>query len=235
MLPSDTDGVTDVYEKSFPAPVNTSPPTISGTPVAGGAVLCSNGTWANAPTAFTYRWNRDGAAIGGATSAPYVIRPADVGRQLTCTVTAANAGGSTAATSAAVTPTAAQTPPPPPPPNGAGACANLQRGTGGKDRLVGTAAGDRLKGRGGNDRLIGGAGDDCLSGGGGKDRVSGGGGKDKLTGGKGVDRLDGGAGNDVVNSRDKRRETVRCGKGRRDRVIADKKDRLRGCERVKRR
>ena len=238
MLSSDTDSVTDVYEKSIPAPVSTSPPTISGTPAAGGAVLCVNGTWVNAPTAFTYRWNRDGAPIGGATSAPYTILPADVGRQLSCTVTASNAGGSAAATSAPVTPTAAKNPPPPPPPGGGplpGACANVQRGSGGKDRMVGTAAGDRLKGRGGNDRLSGGRGDDCLSGGGGKDRLRGDAGRDKLTGGKGIDTLDGGGGNDTINSRDKRRETVRCGKGKRDRVTADKKDRLRGCERVERR
>ncbi len=237
LLPSDTDGSLDAYEKSIPAPVNTGLPAVTGTPVAGGAVLCTNGTWVNDPTAFAYQWNRDGAAIAGATSAPYVITPADVGRKLTCTVTASNAGGSAAATSAAVTPTTAQNPPPPPPPGGPlpGACANVERGTGGKDRLVGTTAGDRLKGRGGNDVLNGRGGDDCLSGGGGKDRVRGGGGKDKLTGGKGVDRLDGGAGNDTINSRDKRRETVRCGKGKRDRVTADKKDKLRGCERVKRR
>jgi hypothetical protein len=40
-----------------------------------------------------------------------------------------------------------------------------------------------------------------------------------------------GTGNDKVNSRDKRRETVRCGKGKRDRVTADRSDRLIGCDR----
>jgi hypothetical protein len=225
------------YEKSIPAPVNIGAPTISGTPVESSAVLCTNGTCDNDPTAFAYQWNRDGAPIGGATSAPYLIQRADVGRRVSCTVTASNAGGSAAATSAPVTATAAQNPPPPPPPGGPlpGACANVQRGSGGNDRLVGTAAGDRLKGRGGNDRLAGGKGDDCLSGGGGKDRLRGGGGNDKLTGGNGVDKLDGGGGNDTIDSRDKRRETVRCGKGKQDRVTADRKDRLRGCERVKRR
>jgi hypothetical protein len=49
-----------------------------------------------------------------------------------------------------------------------------------------------------------------------------------------VSRRRGGA-NDRINSRDKRRETVRCGKGKRHRVTADRKDKLRGCERVRRR
>ena len=133
----------------------------------------------------------------------------------------------TSATSAPDTPIAAQNPPPPPPPGLlSGACANVKDGARGEDRLVGTAAGDRLSGRGGNDVLLGGNGDDCLSGGGGKDA---------LTGGSGVDKLDGGPGNDTINSRDKRKETVRCGTGKQDRVSADRKDKLIGCEKVSRR
>ena len=140
LLPSDTDIGYDLYEKSLAdAPVNTAAPAISGAAVAGRAVLCTNGTWSNAPTAYAYQWRRDGAPIAGATSQPYVIAAADVGHKLTCTVTASNGGGSATATSAPVTPTAAQvTPPPPPPEPGgplSGACANVQRGDGGKDRL----------------------------------------------------------------------------------------------------
>ena len=56
-----------------------------------------------------------------------------------------------------------------------------------------------------------------------------------LTAGKGVDKLVGGAGNDVINSRDGKQERVRCGKGKRDRVKADRTDKLVGCEKVKRR
>jgi Ca2+-binding RTX toxin-like protein len=85
--------------------------------------------------------------------------------------------------------------------------------------------GDALRGLGGNDVLNGLAGDDCLTGGTGNDT---------LNGGPGNDRLDGGAGNDTINSRDDRRETVSCGTGLRDRVTADRLDRLVGCELVRR-
>jgi Ca2+-binding RTX toxin-like protein len=218
------------------APANTAPPAISGGAVEGQSVLCTNGTWIYEPTAFAYRWNRDGAAIVGATSAPYLIAAADVGHLLACTVTASNDGGATAATSAPVTPVVAQSPPPPP--DGGllpGACSNVKNGARGADRLIGTVAGDRLRGRGGNDVLIGGKGDDCLAGGGGNDTLRGGSGEDKLTGGGGADNLDGGPGNDTINSRDKRKEAVRCGKGKNDRVTADRSDKLIGCEKVKRR
>ena len=106
-----------------------------------------------------------------------------------------------------------------------GACANVQTGGAGSDRLTGLAVGDALRGRRGNDVLQGLAGDDCLTGDAGNDT---------LTGGTGVDRFAGGAGNDTINSRDARREPVTCGTGRRDRVTADRVDRLIGCEIVRR-
>jgi hypothetical protein len=46
--------------------------------------------------------------------------------------------------------------------------------------------------------------------------------------------IDGGAGADIIDAVDGRADRVRCGSGR-DRVRADKFDRLRGCERVRRR
>ena len=109
----------------------------------------------------------------------------------------------------------------------------LSGGTG-RDSLAGGGGADGLNGGGGNDSLSGGAGADKLAGGAGRDRVLGGGGNDNISGGAAKDAIDAGAGNDVINSRDRVVETVRCGRGR-DRVAADKKDRLRGCERVKRR
>jgi hypothetical protein len=125
----------------------------------------------------------------------------------------------------------------------AGRCANVFRGGRGRDRIRASAFGDRLLGGRGNDSLSGLAGADCLSGesgndklsgGEGNDRLKGGRGRDKLTGGKGKDSFSAGSGKDRVNSRDGRRERVNCGSGR-DRVTADKRDRLRGCERVRRR
>jgi metallophosphoesterase (TIGR03767 family) len=107
-----------------------------------------------------------------------------------------------------------------------GRCANAQRGTARRDVLLGTEAGDRLRGRGGRDRLVGRGGRDCLAGGAGKD---------KLVAGDDKDRLSGGSGDDKLKARDGKRDTLRCGGGDRDRAVVDRKDRVRGCERVKRR
>ena len=132
-----------------------------------------------------------------------------------------------------------------------GNCANVTAGTAAADTLLGSAFGDRLSGRAGNDRLSslggndclfgedgadrlsGGDGNDRLSGGSGNDTLSGGAGKDDLVGGRGADAFSGGSGNDTINSADGRRETVKCGAGT-DRVKADRKDRLSGCEKVRR-
>jgi Ca2+-binding RTX toxin-like protein len=123
-------------------------------------------------------------------------------------------------------------------------------GLGGNDVLSGLAGKDCLQGNAGNDTLTGGAGSDALGGGAGRDglnggpaadRLAGGAGADRLAGGAGADRLaggpgrntlSGGPGNDVLNAANGRRELVRCGPGR-DRVRADRADRLKGCERVR--
>jgi uncharacterized protein YukE len=75
------------------------------------------------------------------------------------------------------------------------------------NRLTGTARAERIDGKGGNDR------------------IDGKGGKDVLIGG---------TGNDTILAADGIAETVNCGPGR-DRVTADRSDRLIGCERVTRR
>ncbi len=156
-------------------------------------------------------------------------------------------------------PPAPPSPPPTTPPTTptsptllAGPCANEQLGGAGADRLSGTPLGDRLIGLAGNDTLSGLGGDDCLSGGAGRDRLRGGSGNDRLAGGSGNDRLaggagndslaggrdrnrySGGAGNDKVYAANRRRETVNCGRGR-DTARVDRFDRVRGCERVRRR
>jgi streptogramin lyase len=75
-------------------PANTGLPSISGTPAAGQILTCADGSWTNAPTVFTYQWNRDAAPIGAAIRQTYIVQTADQGHALTCTVTATNAGGS---------------------------------------------------------------------------------------------------------------------------------------------
>jgi Ca2+-binding RTX toxin-like protein len=103
-------------------------------------------------------------------------------------------------------------------------------GAAGSDRLLGEGGKDDLQGETGRDELAGGPGRDVLYGGPGGDRLTGGSGPDYIVGEGGPDRLRGGPGDDVILSRDRRRDRVLCGPGT-DRVRADPGDRLRGCER----
>jgi hypothetical protein len=116
-----------------------------------------------------------------------------------------------------------------------------------------TGAGSSISGdaAGGNDRVGAGPSVDIaadafadVSGGSGDDvlraprdsegDISGGPGDDTITGGQRPDDIYGDAGDDVIDVRDDARDTVDCGPGR-DRVRADPRDRLRGCEIVRRR
>jgi hypothetical protein len=103
----------------------------------------------------------------------------------------------------------------------------------GRDRISGLAGKDCLNGQAGNDKVSGGKAKDTVKGGNGKDKLSGGSGKDKLIGGKGKDRMNGGAGNDRLLARDHKRDVVNCGKGKHDRAVVDRVDKVRGCEKVK--
>ena len=80
-----------------------------------------------------------------------------------------------------------------------------RKGTQGRDRLAGTPSADRIVGLGSADRLDGWAGND------------------RIAGGSGNDRIRSGPGRDVV----------RCGPGK-DWAKVDRRDRVRGCERVRR-
>jgi Tol biopolymer transport system component len=97
-------------------------------------------------------------------------------------------------------------------------------GTVGDDRFTGTSADDSYCGFLGNDVIRGGAGDDWLDGGAGADLILGGPGHDTLLGGSGADR---------IIALDGERDTVRCGQGY-DVVVADRFDRVSGCEEVRR-
>jgi hypothetical protein len=87
-------------------PVNTVAPQIQGTPTQGQTVTCTQGTWTNSPTGYSFVWQRNGSPIAGATSSSYIVQAADAGQSLTCVVTASNAAGSGQASSAAVVPVA---------------------------------------------------------------------------------------------------------------------------------
>jgi uncharacterized repeat protein (TIGR01451 family) len=120
---------------------------------------------------------------------------------------------------------------------------DLLRGRAGNDCLWGGEGADVLDGDGGDDQLSGGDGRDRLFAGTGNDRVLGGAkgdelhgdtGTDQLFPGTGRDRVWGGPGNDTISARDGSRDVIDCGGGL-DRVTADRRDHLRGCERVSRR
>jgi len=87
-------------------PNNTSPPTITGTAREGNTLTAHNGSWANAPTSFTYQWQRCGADgtgcadITGATNQTYTLTSADADHTVRVQVTAKNADGQSTASSA---------------------------------------------------------------------------------------------------------------------------------------
>ncbi len=127
-------------------------------------------------------------------------------------------------------------PPPPKPlasPSG-GHCTQPLIGSGAADRLLGGSKDDQIRGRGGNDRIKGRGGSDCLFGGTGSDKLRGGAGRDVIKAGAGRDKLTAGRGNDRINVRGGGRDKVNCGRGR-DTVKAGKGDRLKDCEKVRRR
>lgn len=82
--------------------VNTALPAITGAAQVGQTLTASTGSWANAPTSFTYQWKGNGTNISGAIASSYVPVTGDIGKTVTVSVTATNAmGSSTPATSAA--------------------------------------------------------------------------------------------------------------------------------------
>jgi len=98
-------------------PVNTSVPTITGTPRDGSVLTGDRGTWTGTdPITYTTRWQRCDSVgancidITGATNPTYTASGADIGSRLRVVYTATNAAGNASATSA---PTAVVTVAPP--------------------------------------------------------------------------------------------------------------------------
>jgi Tol biopolymer transport system component len=229
-------------------PIFASGPTLSGKAVNGQTLTATAGSVSGGGTtslAFL-RCDRTGngclpipgasaarlRARTAASSLSYKLTTVDIGHVIKVRQTQSNAVGASTADSAA---SVAVAPDP-------ARCSNVFVGTAKRDRLVGTKGGDRISGGRGNDRISGLGGADCLSGGAGNDRISGGAGNDTLSGGAGNDMISGGggrnkvsagSGNDRINVVNHKKDIVNCGKGR-DSVRADRIDRLRGCERVKR-
>ena len=113
-------------------------------------------------------------------------------------------------------------------------CSSPQRGGPGPDRFHGSDGPDAINGGGGRDRIKGRKGNDCLAGQSGGDRLGAGAGEDLVLAGRGADRVSGGAGADRIRAAGGGNDRVRCGPGR-DVAKVDRRDRVRGCERIKRR
>ncbi len=101
-------------------PVNTKPPTISGTAQQGKVLSADRGSWTHDPSSWAYAWLRcdkiggSCSAIGGANSTKYILASVDAGNTLRFRVIATNSGGSTTATSVPTGVVAAAAPPPKP-------------------------------------------------------------------------------------------------------------------------
>jgi hypothetical protein len=72
-------------------PANVDAPYVSQ---AGTAMNATMGNWRGEPTGYAYQWQRDGTNIG-ADAPDYPVTAPDIGRTLSCVVTATNAIGST--------------------------------------------------------------------------------------------------------------------------------------------
>jgi hypothetical protein len=85
------------------APVNTSPPVISGTATVGSTLTSTVGNWTYVPTSYAYQWLRGGTTmIAGATASTYTLAAADSGQNISMRLTATNAAGSTPIVSNAI-------------------------------------------------------------------------------------------------------------------------------------
>jgi hypothetical protein len=86
---------TDLEKQKFEAPVNTSPPIISGVALVNEILSVSNvGAWTGTtPLVYTYQWKRNGVDIVWETANEYLTVLADLGQKITCEVTATNIAG----------------------------------------------------------------------------------------------------------------------------------------------
>jgi DNA-binding beta-propeller fold protein YncE len=87
---------------NVPVPRPLAAPTVAGPTAVGATLTCATGRWSNGPTSYEYRWVRANAPILNATAPTYTVTAADRGQQLSCTVTAVNAGGAIQADSARI-------------------------------------------------------------------------------------------------------------------------------------
>lgn len=108
------DGVYVVNVSDLAAgPVNLVPAQIAGTPEPGQDLTITPGVWVhdgdNATPVLSYRWQRDGVDIAGATGPAHTLQAADAGTAVTCTETATGVNGTRVQSSNAIAIPAAPT------------------------------------------------------------------------------------------------------------------------------
>ena len=83
------------------APVNTIAPKIDGNAIVNAKIdVIDDGTWTgDLPITYTYQWKKNGIDIIGETNNQYTTVMDDLGKSITCVVTATNIAGSASATS----------------------------------------------------------------------------------------------------------------------------------------
>ncbi|MBK9696024.1 MAG: peptidoglycan-binding protein [Propionibacteriaceae bacterium] len=87
-----------------PAALTATPiPTITGTPTVAQTLTAGPGTWGPAPVTLAYQWYRGTTAISNATTASYVVQPADAGTALRVAVTGTKPGYTTVTKSSTAT------------------------------------------------------------------------------------------------------------------------------------
>lgn len=86
---------TSTFNVVYPDPVASPLPSVSSnSPVStstakpGDVVTCSPGTWTPGSSTFAYAWKRSATAIAGQSANTYTVQAADVGKTVTCRVTA---------------------------------------------------------------------------------------------------------------------------------------------------
>jgi PKD domain len=80
------------------AVLNVGRPSVAGSANAGSTLTCRKGTWRGVtPIQYAFRWRRNGRLITGARSQTFVVRQADAGALVGCSVIATNAVGSSTA------------------------------------------------------------------------------------------------------------------------------------------
>jgi hypothetical protein len=87
------------------APVNVSPPVVSGSTVVGQTLSVSAGSWTGFPyPTFTYKWRAASVDIPGETGATLLLTSSELGDLIDCVVTATNASGTASQASNSVGP-----------------------------------------------------------------------------------------------------------------------------------